>query len=149
MSRMAKRAPEEAVRAVETTREVRELIFRIICAATSGATPHAQDVDAFNGWVSTSRTEHRLVAVAGGLVWREIEAAVGLEKVLPAVIRSAVDLLTDPIRRSRVRLCAAERCDWAFVDVSRSGRRIWCDMSVCGNRAKAKRHYQKTRVSDA
>jgi regulator of RNase E activity RraA len=32
-----------------------------------------------------------------------------------------------------------------FVDDSRRGNRRWCDMSVCGNRAKARRHAQRVR----
>ncbi|HEY3524141.1 MAG TPA: CGNR zinc finger domain-containing protein [Candidatus Limnocylindrales bacterium] len=41
---------------------------------------------------------------------------------------------------SRLRVCANDRCRWAFYDTSRTGRRRWCDMATCGNRAKAARH---------
>ena len=37
------------------------------------------------------------------------------------------------------------RCLWLFVDASKSGTRRWCDMASCGNRAKARRHYLKTK----
>ncbi len=40
----------------------------------------------------------------------------------------------------RLRVCANEDCRWAFEDTSRSGRRRWCDMTTCGNVAKARRH---------
>ena len=40
----------------------------------------------------------------------------------------------------RLRICANETCRWVFYDDSRTGRRKWCDMSTCGNRAKAARH---------
>jgi predicted RNA-binding Zn ribbon-like protein len=36
-----------------------------------------------------------------------------------------------------VRKCAGKNCVRHFFDDSRTGRRRWCDMSVCGNRAKA------------
>jgi len=49
---------------------------------------------------------------------------------------SAVRLLAT-LPNARLRACAA--CDWLFVDLSRGGRRRWCDMAVCGNRAKASR----------
>ncbi|WP_112239309.1 CGNR zinc finger domain-containing protein [Kribbella monticola] len=39
---------------------------------------------------------------------------------------------------SRVKLCAAPDCRWAFHDTSRSGRGRWCDMNVCGNRHKTR-----------
>ena len=40
----------------------------------------------------------------------------------------------------RIRICANDTCRWIFYDESRAGRRRWCDMATCGNRAKAKRH---------
>lgn len=45
----------------------------------------------------------------------------------------------------RLRRCASETCRWVFVDRSRAGRRRWCDMSVCGNRAKVRRHRARQR----
>lgn len=46
----------------------------------------------------------------------------------------------------RIRTCASESCVLHFHDTSRNGTRRWCSMSVCGNRAKASRHYARTRV---
>ena len=40
----------------------------------------------------------------------------------------------------RIRICASDTCQWVFYDTSRTGRRRWCDMATCGNRAKAARH---------
>lgn len=40
----------------------------------------------------------------------------------------------------RLRICANDECRWVFFDSSRAARRRWCDMSSCGNRAKAARH---------
>ncbi|MEV2210010.1 CGNR zinc finger domain-containing protein [Streptomyces sp. NPDC050997] len=45
----------------------------------------------------------------------------------------------------RIRGCAHEACILRFFDTSRNGTRRWCSMATCGNRAKASRHYQKTR----
>ncbi len=45
----------------------------------------------------------------------------------------------------RLRLCANHRCQGAFRDASRAGTRLWCDMTRCGNRAKADRHRAKAR----
>ena len=42
----------------------------------------------------------------------------------------------------RMKACAADTCRWAFYDQSRNRSRQWCDMAVCGNRAKA-RNYRK------
>jgi predicted RNA-binding Zn ribbon-like protein len=43
----------------------------------------------------------------------------------------------------RIRICGDETCRWLFYDESRSGRRRWCDMATCGNRAKARRHRER------
>jgi predicted RNA-binding Zn ribbon-like protein len=48
--------------------------------------------------------------------------------------------------KDRLRVCANEECRWVFHDTSRSGRRKWCDMSSCGNRAKAARHRARQRL---
>lgn len=46
--------------------------------------------------------------------------------------------------RSAVRSCGDERCGWLFLDPA--GRRRWCEMAVCGNRAKARRYAQRHRT---
>mgnify|MGYP000976657348 CR=1 FL=1 len=43
----------------------------------------------------------------------------------------------------RLKICA--NCGWLFIDQSRNRSRVWCDMMVCGNRAKASRHYYRNR----
>jgi predicted RNA-binding Zn ribbon-like protein len=46
----------------------------------------------------------------------------------------------------RIRICDNDRCRWVFYDTSRTGRRRWCDMATCGNRAKAARHRAKSKA---
>ncbi len=57
-----------------------------------------------------------------------------------ALAVSALALL-QPQKAARIRICA--NCSWLFLDESRNRSRIWCDMAVCGNRQKARRHYQR------
>jgi predicted RNA-binding Zn ribbon-like protein len=45
--------------------------------------------------------------------------------------------------KERLRICANDECRWLFRDNSPAGRRKWCDMSSCGNRAKAARHRER------
>ena len=45
----------------------------------------------------------------------------------------------------RLRVCANDACRWVYFDTSRTGRRRWCDMATCGNRAKAARHRERRR----
>ena len=69
-------------------------------------------------------------------------------------IDDALARIADPMVREladghpdRIRVCANARCQWVFYDASRSGRRRWCDMTTCGNRAKAARHRARARTS--
>lgn len=57
-----------------------------------------------------------------------------------ALAISALSLLAAE-NLSRMRICP--NCRWLFVDRSRNGSRLWCDMAVCGNRQKARRHYSR------
>jgi predicted RNA-binding Zn ribbon-like protein len=61
-----------------------------------------------------------------------------------ALATSALSLLAGQEWR-RVRIC--RNCNWLFVDKSRNASRLWCDMSVCGNRQKAKRHYERRKAA--
>ncbi|MGF1430544.1 CGNR zinc finger domain-containing protein [Kitasatospora sp. LaBMicrA B282] len=47
----------------------------------------------------------------------------------------------------RIRSCAHPDCVLHFYDTSKNGTRRWCSMASCGNRAKASRHYARTRTS--
>jgi predicted RNA-binding Zn ribbon-like protein len=62
--------------------------------------------------------------------------------LLIPIVESAADaLILDEL--PRVRRCADPRCARVFQDATKNGRRRWCDMSTCGNRAKAARHRMK------
>jgi predicted RNA-binding Zn ribbon-like protein len=47
--------------------------------------------------------------------------------------------------RERIKSCAHPDCILHFLDTSKSKTRRWCSMTGCGNRAKAKRHYERSR----
>ena len=76
-----------------------------------------------------------LEAIAGGL-----RAAVGKASLEAVTARSALRLIGEP-EPERLKICG--HCGWLFIDRSRNRSRAWCDMTVCGNRAKASRHYRR------
>ena len=63
--------------------------------------------------------------------------APGWDGVIDDLLPAAIDLAD---RRDRLRTCGNPRCRFLFVDRSRRGSRIWCEMAVCGNRMKVGRH---------
>jgi predicted RNA-binding Zn ribbon-like protein len=70
----------------------------------------------------------------------------GLEWLLAAIARSAAELLVEG-PRAPIRRCANPACRLFFYDDSRTHRRRWCSMAVCGNRHKVasflRRHTQR------
>jgi predicted RNA-binding Zn ribbon-like protein len=74
----------------------------------------------------------------------------GLDWLLAAIARSAAELVAEG-SRAPLRLCANPQCGLFFYDKSRTHRRRWCSMSVCGNRSKvatfARRHSAVHRVA--
>jgi predicted RNA-binding Zn ribbon-like protein len=62
--------------------------------------------------------------------------------LLIPIVESAADALILG-ELPRVRRCADPRCGRVFQDQTKNGRRRWCDMATCGNRAKAARHRMK------
>jgi predicted RNA-binding Zn ribbon-like protein len=59
----------------------------------------------------------------------------GLEWLLAAIARSAAELIVEGTR-APIRRCANPGCQLFFYDDSRTHRRRWCSMKVCGNRHK-------------
>lgn len=64
--------------------------------------------------------------------------------VIPVVESAADALILGELQR--VRRCADPRCQRVFFDNTKNGRRRWCDMATCGNRAKAARHREKLKA---
>lgn len=83
--------------------------------------------------------EAELAAASARLEWGPDGAAWVLpatpELPLLAVARHVGSFVTDPVRVGR---CPGRVCGWLFADPR--GRRRWCSMATCGNRAKARRH---------
>lgn len=48
----------------------------------------------------------------------------------------------------RLKACDNHDCLQFLLDRSRSGTGRWCSMSGCGNRMKARRHYERSRAGD-
>ena len=72
----------------------------------------------------------------------------GVRNLASTVARDAIDAFGGP-RGARLKRCEGSRCALLFVDTSRSGRRRWCSMERCGNRAKAAAHRRRRKESDS
>jgi predicted RNA-binding Zn ribbon-like protein len=61
-----------------------------------------------------------------------------VEAALGPIALAAVRLFTEGDFH-RIRECEGHACGWLFYDRSKNSRRRWCEMEVCGNRAKQRR----------
>ncbi|MFB6704074.1 CGNR zinc finger domain-containing protein [Streptomyces sp. NPDC056333] len=91
-----------------------------------GVTSRPQVSSAGVSWDLDARKE-RLMAVRAVMTWS------ALQKATPG----------------RLRPCANPDCRRFLLDRSKTNKARWCSMAVCGNRMKARRHYQRTRDAAA
>ena len=59
----------------------------------------------------------------------------GLDWLLAAIARSAAEIIVEGAQ-ARLRMCSNPACGLFFSDNSRTHRRRWCSMAICGNRHK-------------
>ncbi len=123
---------------------LREHIFRVFAAVSQGGTVADDDIQAISAAASEGMQHRALVAADGSYEWQWSPGGPSmLEQILWQIAQSAADLLTSD-QLKLVRFCEASDCQWLFLDNSRNRSRRWCDMTICGNREKARRHYQRT-----
>jgi predicted RNA-binding Zn ribbon-like protein len=92
-------------------------------------------IEPLNKILRITEGHDELVSQAG--VWK-IEFVAregGLDWLLAAVARSGAEIIAEGAR-ARLRICANPHCGLFFYDNSRTRRRRWCSMAVCGNRSK-------------
>ncbi|MDT8070067.1 MAG: ABATE domain-containing protein [Terriglobia bacterium] len=141
----ANHSQAKASAALRRARELRQAIYSIFSAIARESAPATKDLDVLNRfWKNASI--HASVSHAGGKFQKTwvMDEDDALDRPLWPVAVSAADLLTSE-DLAMARECASDRCSWLFLDNSRNKSRRWCDMKTCGNREKAKRHYEKSR----
>jgi predicted RNA-binding Zn ribbon-like protein len=131
-------------REFERALDLRETIYRVFDATARGKGPVGADLATLNRELASAPPRAALRRERDRFVWDIDLRATTAPAALAPVLWSAGDLLTGE-RLGRVKRCANPGCGWLFLDDSRAGKRRWCSMASCGNRAKAKRHYHRSR----
>lgn len=140
----AERRPDAAGVALARTAELREALYAIFSAVGANRAPPESDVLTLDAFLRGGAAHRRIQRDKDGWTWRWEAGDEPLEQHLWPTAWAAADLLTDGDLR-RVKECANDTCSWLFVDMSKNRSRRWCDMKDCGNRAKARRHYRRTK----
>ncbi|HEY1934123.1 MAG TPA: ABATE domain-containing protein [Acetobacteraceae bacterium] len=136
--------PKRAARIFQSAIDLREAIYRTFSAVADNTPPPAADFSTLRDAIAESPERTRLETTGTAYAWRTPPLRAEHADLLAPVLWSAADLLLRA-REHRIRRCANPECLWIFLDESRMGTRRWCDMNACGNRAKARRHYEKIR----
>jgi predicted RNA-binding Zn ribbon-like protein len=131
-------APAATAADLAAARRLREALYALLRATSNGLPLPPDALAVVHG------------AAAGPVTTLTLDAAGGLHRdgdvttALTAVARAAVELVGGPDRHL-LRWCANDACTHPFLDRSRGGRRRWCGMAGCGDRAKARAYRARRR----
>lgn len=128
--------PGRASRFLERARALREAVFATMSATAKKRPPLSAELVTINQEVAAAFSVSKIMPSADGQSWSWAIPGDAGERIISRVARSTAELLLSHAERQRIREC---ECSWLFLDNSRNQSRRWCDMRVCGNRAKARR----------
>ena len=139
----AVQTPQEAAIALKNAVALRDVIYRILSAAAIRKAINQSDLSKFNQALAKGLENTKIAATTNGFEWAWDKSDQAFNQMLWPILRETAELLTSP-DITQVGQCADDRgCGYLFYDTSRNHSRRWCSMDSCGNRAKAKRHYQR------
>jgi predicted RNA-binding Zn ribbon-like protein len=118
--------------ALERLRACRAVIRELIEANHDGDTNPEAGAE-----LARLAAEHpvRLVAGADGGLALDLEPPSTVDGVIAQMV-GIVFYAQLESQWPRLKICAADECRWAFYDRSRNRGGNWCQMGLCGNRAK-------------
>jgi predicted RNA-binding Zn ribbon-like protein len=122
---------------------LREAI-RSLLLANGGAPEVPSARIALNDVAARAGLRPQLAAENGGT--ELIVTTHGLDAALGALV-SVVFAAVTAGNWTRLRACPT--CQWAFYDTSRNRSSRWCDMAICGNRAKQRAYNHRLRLESS
>ncbi len=131
----AQNNPAEAADALAEFRELRDALYPILTHEE-----HGHEFDTVSAIAQRASQQMQLVRLDNGLAQWRIPHAKVLELPVLVAAASAAELLCSHLR-NRVKACPGNDCGWLFIDAR--GRRRWCSMASCGNRAKARAYAKR------
>jgi predicted RNA-binding Zn ribbon-like protein len=138
--------PQPAQRSLEDAIRMREAMYQVIRATVDKKVVPAPALLTLNQYIQDAAHHAQLVPVNDHFEWSFGEAR-DFDAPLWPIARSAGDLLASD-QPGLVRACAADTCQWLFLDTSKNHQRRWCDMKLCGNRAKFQRFYNRQKKAN-
>ncbi len=136
-------AEESRARDLGRVHALRAALREVANAVTEQRAPLAASLDTINRALR-ARQVIELVPAPDGVNVDHRHVGSPVDDALARLADPLVAELTDG-HPERIKVCDSSSCEWIFYDTSRTSRRRWCDMSTCGNRAKAARHRARGR----
>ena len=134
--------PEAVTSVLQKILRLRESLLVIFSALVRQKPFQKSLAEPINQILRITEGHDELVPLAESWRLRYIAREEGLEWLLAAVARSAAELLVEG-REAPIHRCANPKCRLFFYDHSRTHRRRWCSMAVCGNRHKVAAFFER------
>jgi predicted RNA-binding Zn ribbon-like protein len=133
--------PDAGARLLQRVQKTRAALRELLDAAVEKRPPAEAALREVNRALRTNYV-YELVPAADGVSLDHRHEGDPISGALARLSEAIARELTQD-DKERLRICANDECRWVFRDNSPAGRRKWCDMSSCGNRAKAARHRER------
>jgi predicted RNA-binding Zn ribbon-like protein len=144
LAHRTERDPGAAARALEKAKRLRETLYEIASGIATRRAPSPEALEQLREHWLAGAESHDIGVERGRLATVLDPHADGLDLVASMVAWRFVGQVL-PQEPRRLKICDGPNCSWLFLDTSKAGRRRWCDMSDCGNAAKSRRHYAKSK----
>ncbi len=140
-------SPASGLEMLSRLGRARQAMRGVLEAAATRRAPEASDLAEINRALRTHYI-YELVPATDGV---SLDHRHQGDPVDGAIARLAESIARELIQgdSARLRICENPQCHWVFKDTSRTGKRKWCSMRSCGNRAKVARHRARQKAVTA
>ena len=147
LNQMAEVQPDKTTHMYHFAIQLREAIYRIFSRYVAGQPILEADLSLLNDVTCQAMSHLQLASTGKTCRWQLPNGMVDANLILWSVARAAAELMTSD-KVAHVRMCEDDRgCGYLFIDQTKNHSRRWCSMESCGNRAKAKRHYNRLQAN--
>jgi predicted RNA-binding Zn ribbon-like protein len=126
-------------------RALREDIYQLGAAMAAGRPAPSKRIESLSRAHARALGSAALTPIERNFGWSWEPRRTPVEAILGPISLSALTLLQQA-DLTRVKQCQGEKCGWLFFDATKNKSRRWCEMEVCGNRAKQKRLSARART---
>jgi predicted RNA-binding Zn ribbon-like protein len=130
--------PSLGTRLLNETLALREDVYQLAAAIAAGRRTSAERIENLTKTHARALACARLAPIGDNFGWTWSARQAPVEAIAGPISLSALTLLQQA-DLTRVKQCQGEKCGWLFFDATKNKSRRWCEMEVCGNRAKQKR----------